>query len=465
MKMKKNSLNIEIWKYFLLFSILILSILWTIQVLFFDKYYEYIKIQDARHVANIINNNKYKSNLKEIINEQSLEKEVCIEISDDGAIPLYSSTYRGKGCLIGNINSLFYKSDFINSNLNHKTYFVNNPNYDNDTFVYAIKLENNTYAFINTSIEAVESTATILTKQLIFITLIVLILSFIISYYISKHISKPIIDINNKAKLLIKNKNIKFNTNTNINELNELSETLNYANKELKRTDELRRDLMANVSHDLKTPLTMIKAYAEMATDLHSNNLDKQKQDMKIIIEETNRLSNLVADILTLSKMQSNMEVLNYEEFDLIDLINNILNRYSYLEELENYNFNFIHKNKQILIKADKQKLEQVIYNLINNAINYTGEDNTVTIKIINNQKSIKVEIIDTGKSFKKEEIPYIWDKYYKNKMKHKRNLIGTGLGLSIVKQILEAHKYEYGVIPIINKGTTFYFNIKKDIK
>ena len=462
LKTKKiYSLNIEIWKYFLLFSILILSILWTFQVIFFDKYYEYTKIKDTLSVANTIKNNKDEDNLQVLINDKSFEKEVCIEISDDGAIPIYSSTYRGKGCLIGNINSLYYKSDFINSKEDYKTYRITNPHYDNDTFVYAIKLNNNEFAFINTSIEPVESTASILIRQLIIITFIVLILSLIISYFISKHISKPIIEINNKAKNLLKKDN-NFDTNTKIKEINELSETLNYTKKELSKTDELRRDLMANVSHDLKTPLTMIKAYAEMATDLHIDNKEKQKEDMNIIIEESNRLTNLVGDILTLSKMQSDMETLNIEEFNLIDLINNILDKYKYLEETENYNFKFIHRNKKLLVSADKQKLEQVIYNLINNAINYTGNDNTVTIKVTN-KDNILVEIIDTGKGIDEKDIPYIWDKYYKNKKKHKRNLIGTGLGLSIVKQILEEHKYEYGVKSIKDKGTTFYFIIKKD--
>ena len=114
--MRKNSLISVIWKYFLIFSVLILAFLWTFQVIFFDTYYEYNKIQDARSVALTIKNNKNSNNLKNIINEKSLEKEVCVEISDDGGIPLFSSTYRGKGCLIGNINSFLYKSDFINSN-------------------------------------------------------------------------------------------------------------------------------------------------------------------------------------------------------------------------------------------------------------------------------------------------------------------------------------------------------------
>ena len=463
--MRKNSLISVIWKYFLIFSVLILAFLWTFQVIFFDTYYEYNKIQDARSVALTIKNNKNSNNLKNIINEKSLEKEVCVEISDDGGIPLFSSTYRGKGCLIGNINSFLYKSDFINSNKQHKTYEVNNPNYNNDTLVYALKINNNAYAFVNTSIEPVDSTADILIQQLIVITIIVLLLSFVLSYYISKHISKPIIDINNQAKLLNKKSNINFNTDTKIEELIELSNTLNYAEEELSKTDELRRDLMANVSHDLKTPLTMIKAYAEMSTDIHLNNHEKQKEDMNIIIEETERLTLLVNDILTLSKMQTNIEKLNIEEFDLIKMIEEILERYKYLQETENYKFIFNKNKEKVLIKADKKKLEQVVYNLINNAINYTGEDNKVTINVIDKKNIVSVEITDTGNGIKDEDLPYIWDKYYKNKKKHKRNRIGTGLGLSIVKQILEAHKYSYGVKTKLNNGTTFYFEIKKDSK
>lgn len=116
------------------------------------------------------------------------------------------------------------------------------------------------------------------------------------------------------------------------------------------------------------------------------------------------------------------------------------------------------------MINADKKMIEQVIYNLINNAINYTGDDKVVTIKI-SLADNILVEIIDTGKGINKSELPYIWDKYYKNKKKHKRNLIGTGLGLSIVKNILKLHEYEYGVKSRKNKGSTFYFIIPKNKK
>ena len=218
---------------------------------------------------------------------------------------------------------------------------------------------------------------------------------------------------------------------------------------------------MANVSHDLKTPLTLIKAKGEIVKDLHINDKDKIINDMDTIIEEVDYLTILVNDILELSKMETIEDELNIEEFDLISLINHVLTRYKVLEETENYSFIFKHNKDKIMIKADKRKLEQAIYNLINNAINYTGDDHKVYINVTYKDK-ILVEIKDTGKGIKEEDLPYIWDKYYKNKKKHKRNLIGTGLGLSIVRNIFVEHNYKYGVNSSKNKGTTFYFEIEK---
>ena len=226
------------------------------------------------------------------------------------------------------------------------------------------------------------------------------------------------------------------------------------------KTDELRRDLMANVSHDLKTPLTMIKAYAEMIRDISYKDQDKMNEHLSIIVDETDRLTVLVNDILDLSRMQSNADSLSIEKFDLADDIKTIVNRYQIIKETEKYTINLDMPNS-IMIKADKKKLNQVIYNLINNAINYTGDDKTVTVRVTRHKKYYLVEIIDTGKGIKESEIPYIWNKYYKNDKNHQRNVVSTGLGLSIVKEILELHDYEYGVKSVLKKGTTFYFKIK----
>lgn len=458
----KNSLNNVILKYFLLLSIIILGILWIFQIVFFNSFYRNQKENDTKIVADKIKANENITNFEEMINDLAFDRSVCIEIANSNYDIIYNSTYFGKGCISSIERTNSYKFDFISKDKKEEIYYLENPQFKNTTIIHAIKLNNNKYAFINTSVEPIDGITSLIKRQLLVITILVLILSFILAYFISNHISKPIKDINKEAKKIGQgNFNVSF-TDSNILEIDELSKTLNYTKDELSKTEELRRDLMANVSHDLKTPLTMIRAYAEMSNDLHKNNKAKQKEDMDIIISETDRLTNLVNDILTLSKVQSNIEELDITEFDLISSIEEILKRYTLLQETENYKLIFIHKDKKLLIKADKKKLEQVLYNLINNAINYTGEDNKVTIKVTN-KDSIKVEIIDTGKGIKEEELPYIWDKYYKNKKKHKRNLVGTGLGLSIVKNILEEHNYEYGVTTKKDKGTTFYFEIPKE--
>ncbi len=457
---KNKNLKNELLKYFYLFSILILGMLWAFQFIFFDTLYKNQKINDIKVVAKNIKENQNSESFYDTINNLAFDKSVCVEIENSDYDLLYSSSYFGKGCISSIQTTYKYKSDFINNNKKEETYTLTNERFDTETIVYATKLNNNQYAFINASLEPVDGTVNLIQKQLLIITLLVIIFSYIIANIISSYISKPINDINNEAKKLAKgNFDIEFREDNQILEIEELSRTLNYTRDELSKTEELRRDLMANVSHDLKTPLTMIKANAEICKDLHMNNPKKQEEDMNTIISETDRLTILVNDILELSKMESVTEELQLEEFDLIKLINNIIKKYKVLQEVENYTFNFIHDEDSIMIKADKKRLQQVIYNLINNAINYTGDDNLVTIKV-SRKSNILVEIIDTGKGIKKEDIPYIWDKYYKNKKKHKRNLIGTGLGLSIVKKILESHNFTYGVKSKENKGTTFYFEI-----
>ena len=179
--------------------------------------------------------------------------------------------------------------------------------------------------------------------------------------------------------------------------------------------------------------------------------------NLNTIIEETDRLNLLVEDILTLTKLETKTIKLEKQEINLIVMIKDILSRYKIFAD---YTFIFNY-DKDYFIKADKKRLEQVFYNLINNAINYTGKDKIVTINLTEQNQFIKIEIIDTGKGIKKEDLDKIWDKYYTTTKNHKRNIAGTGIGLSIVKNILELHNFKYGV-KTSNKGTNFYILIKK---
>ena len=239
----------------------------------------------------------------------------------------------------------------------------------------------------------------------------------------------------------------------------ELATTLNNTSLELSKNDELRRELLANVSHDLKTPLTLIKAYAEAAKDIDSNKKVNREKDLDIIIEETNRLTLLVNDILELSKLESNINDINITEFNLYDLVTSIISKFDILTK-EGYKF-IINSNNNIIVKSDYKKLEQAIYNLVNNAINYIGEDKVVIINIIDNNNTVRVEVIDHGIGIKESDLDLIWNKYYKVDKKHKRNKYGTGVGLSIVKSTMINLGYNYGVLSKEGSGTTFYFEIK----
>lgn len=453
---KKNSLKINIWLFLIAFSIFILCFLWFFQIIFLDSYYKSYKTGEldkaASELRKSINLNQQK------IENIAQKRDICIEIYGDN---IYAATVSNKGCMEFGNKNFKVKRDFINSGLLEQHYNLINERYQNETLIYALKLDTDLYAFINASLEPLDSTITILSNQFIITTIVVLILSLIIGYLISRKLSRPITQISNEArKLADGNFNANFKTDINIYEINELADSLNYAKDELSKTETLKRDLMANVSHDLKTPLTMIKAYAEMVRDITYNNKEKREENLNTIIDETDRLTLLVNDILDLSATESGNTTLKLEKVDLIKLINQVIQRFKILSEKEKYQFIFTHPNSTI-IKADYKRIYQVVYNLINNAINYTGEDKKIYINIEENKYKYIVQIKDTGKGIKKEDLKHIWDKYYHSDKKHKRNSYGTGLGLSIVKNILQMHNYKYGVISS-DKGSTFYFEIPK---
>ncbi len=456
MNIKKNSLGVKTFSYLITFSIAILLLLYMFQIVFLKIFYERYQINNLKSVANRIITSPETVSFEQL----AYENEMCIQIYNNNKVTSYNVL--NKDCLLNsNDKSVIKVKNKILTSSKNSIIRVINPKYDSKSIIYGIHYSNDIYILLNTKLEDVNSTTYILRGQLIYITLIMIILSGIVSYFVGKMINKPILNITNKAKLMAIG-NYEQDTNKyDIAEIDELNQVLNYARSEIKNTDELRRDLMANVSHDLKTPLTMIKAYAEMARDINNENEDKRKDNLNVIIDETDRLNVLVNDILELSRMQNSSDELNIESYDLIEELNQILKRYEIIKETENYKF-ITNIPEKAIVKADKKKINQVMYNLINNAINYTGDDLTIKINITDCKKRFLVEIIDTGKGISEEDLKFIWSKYYKNEKNHKRNIVGTGLGLSIVETILIKHKFEYGVKSKKNKGSNFYFYINK---
>lgn len=312
------------------------------------------------------------------------------------------------------------------------------------------------FCYLSTGLVPLSATVNTLKTQFLWIGGILLLLSAITVFFLYRRISKPIIRMNESAKQLAKgNYEVDFSSK-GYKETRELADTLNYAAKELSKSDQLQKELLANISHDLRTPLTMIRGYGEVMRDLPGENTP---ENMQVIIDETTRLSELVNDLLDLSKLQSGVLTPKMQVFDLCELLQAVMGRYEALTAHMGYRIT-LEAEDSALIFADAGMIQQVLYNLINNAINYTGEDQSVSVSLQKAEKAVRVSVTDTGAGIPKEEIENIWNRYYKIDKVHKRATVGTGLGLSIVKNVLDLHHAAYGVNSTAGKGSTFWFEL-----
>ena len=314
------------------------------------------------------------------------------------------------------------------------------------------------YVLVTYSLTIVHGTVKTLQIYLIIVGVIVLLGSLLVTYAFSQKLTRGLKSMSDTAvKLAEGDYTVKF-TNADYTEMAQLSDTLNYVRDEVKKSEDFRREILANVSHDLKTPLTMIKAYASMIKEISGDNKEKREKHLQVIIDEADRLTGLVNDVLSVSKLQSNIEEINFKVFNLTELVYGIINRFGYLQESQGYNL-MVDIDKDLYTRADEEKISQVIYNLLGNAANYTGKDKTVyiSLKADLDGKRIKFSVRDTGKGISKEALPEIWDRYYRVKENHQRPVKGTGLGLNIVKVILQNHAFDFGVDSAIGEGSTFW--------
>lgn len=499
MKLKNISLKWNLFLVILAFATLIVLVFCIFQIALLDNFYQSNKIDRTKEVIEEISNVAKKSTLEDFSNSSSdiYNYVENINLSDEGAIYVFSepkdeitNTLKYNSYVGGTFKQLtpsFVNKIWSMAKATSYTQFyailtVNpDPKFDNvqilsvdspkkiltrdlvsknDTIMCCsfVKLEdgNNYLIILDSKIIPVDAAVDTLKMQLTYITIIVVILSILIAILISKYISKPLSEMSKSAKQLAKgNYDVSFNAEGYL-EVNELNQTLNNTAIELKKTETLRRELMANVSHDLKTPLTMITGYAEMMRDLPGEN---SKENLQIIIDEVNRLNFLVNDMLNLSRFTSKTVVLNLTNYSLTDNLIKIVDRYNKFQDNNQYEIELIYDGN-VSVKADETKIEQVIYNFINNAISYSGNSKKITLKQEIIDKYVIVKVIDYGFGIKEDDLNYIWDRYFRIDKGHQRSTQGSGLGLSIVKSILEYHNFEYGVFSKIGEGSTFWFKM-----
>ena len=335
---------------------------------------------------------------------------------------------------------------------------------DDGNYVYSARFtrtdgqSSDNYLYINYSTELSNNAFSMMEKELIVIAVVVVFVALIISALLSMELTRPIARFTRAARRMAKGDfTVDFKGEYTYAEMDALAETLDYAKEEIGKSDQLQKEVLANVTHDLKTPLTMIKAYASMIQEISGDNPDKRAKHTQVIIDESDRLTALVNDILNLSKIRSGMDSLKLQEFNLSEFIHTVLERFDYLTETKGYTL-VRDIDDELYTEADMEKLEQVVYNLVGNAVNYTGEDKKITVSLKKAEGGkIRFSVTDTGKGIPPDEIDTIWDRYYRSTETHKRPIKGTGLGLSIVKTILVKHGFEYGVESEVGKGSTFY--------
>ncbi len=490
----KNSLRKTIGLCFFLFAAFMLLVLWLMQTVFFDSFYKAIKTSDLTSCAESIEENISNPNLSSLINTVSQQNDTCITlytVSDGKFDELYSAdvnsvcvihklstatlsvcyndaTSNGGTCvslLQNTVSGTITFEDGTITSSDSDQFTGTEPSFDKEntqSLVYTTIIEDSGgdeyMLLLDAIITPLNSTLRLLRTQLLVLSVVFIILSVVLAFVVSNNIASPIASITNASKELAQgNYDVSFNEK-GYKEIEELCDVLNNMEKELSQVDQMRKDLIANVSHDLRTPLTLITGYSEVMRDLPGENTP---ENVQIIIDEATRLKELVNDLIDISKIEAGNMKLEASVFNLTKSIEDMFDRYNKLKEKEGFVFQFEH-SCDVYVYADELKISQVIYNLVNNAINYSGDSRHITVRQMCMEDRVRIEVIDNGPGIPADKLHNIWDRYYKVDKSHQSAKIGTGLGLSIVKSILKLHGAQFGVFSKLGKGSTFWFELQR---
>ena len=455
------------------FVLLILLLIWFFQIFLLDSFFFSVKKKEMKNAAAQLGNALETDSLTSQTYEEAVDHSLGImiyEFRDKSILEIVNTDVTGNNVITTlseeGLVRVYRKAQSHGGSCFFTNFSFGGSETDKDRHQKPTRLvyaelkqvsEQKTYLILlDTSMQPLDSTVQILKTQHGWVTLLILMGAGFMVFLLYRHISKPLIRMTESAKLLAKGKYDVDFSGSGYRETRELADTLNYASRELSRLDSLQKELIANISHDLRTPLTMIRGYGEMMRDIPGENTP---ENMQAIIDETSRLSELVNDLLDLSRLQAGTAAPDPTLFNLTNAVREVLLRYDQLVKHNGYRVSFDY-DKEVTVCADRGMLLQVLYNLINNAINYTGEDRTVKVTQTTLGASVRITVTDTGKGIAPEEMPLIWDRYYKVDKVHRRATVGTGLGLSIVKTILEQHNATYGVNSTVGEGSSFWFEL-----
>jgi signal transduction histidine kinase len=244
--------------------------------------------------------------------------------------------------------------------------------------------------------------------------------------------------------------------------INDMADTIEENLAELKKNDAQRRELVANISHDLRSPLTSIQGYIETVL-MKENNIDPRQrtQFLETILSNVKNLNNLVAELFELSKLDANQIKPVTEPFSIAELLQDIVLKFQPQAEHENINIITKIPHSLPLVIGDISMIDRVLSNLIDNAIRYTAKGGRISIELKNQNERVELTVSDSGEGIPQDDLPYVFDRFYRVEKSRTKNTGGSGLGLAIVKKIVEAHESIINVVSEVNKGTSFTFSLK----
>lgn len=461
----------------LFFSLAFLSLctilmIWIVLRQLLNIFFYNAQITELENASELISECIDDEDLEKTCYAISMNSNVCIRIFEVGSISteLVTSDVQAN-CYIHHIPEdefdLYYRAALQNNGvyIDRKSISdiladdANQPESKTYSILYcfiADSANGSCLVMLDSRLTPTNSLNSVVINQIAIISVCILILTVIVALVLARVLTTPLKRMTASAKqLALGNYDVGFNGG-GYKETDELSETLNYASRELQKNDELQKELIANVSHDLRTPLTLIRGYAEMMHDIPDENTP---ENIQIIIDETTHLSQLVSDMLDLSKIRSGATEPAREIFDLTQSVSDTLERYRKYTDKNGFIINF-EPTPHVYVYADKRMIMQVVYNFINNAINYSGEIKVITVSQSLRDGNVTLSVADKGEGIADDKIQFIWDRYYKLDKNHKIPSVGSGLGLSIAKQILKSHSAPFGVSSKLGVGSTFWFSL-----
>ena len=317
------------------------------------------------------------------------------------------------------------------------------------------------YLLIHKPYEQITEIKDIFSHRLLIMLLVVYLLSFIIFIGIQFFIYRPLRKITDAATQYASgNLDVVIPVNSQ-DEMGYLSASLNYMSAQLKDMEEYQKTFVANVSHDFRSPLTSIKGYVQAMAD-GTIPVELQDKYLKIILSETERLTDLTQDLLTLNEFDTKHLLLNKTKFDIHELIRNTAAYFEGTCTAKKISIALVFTSRTLTVYADARKIQQVLYNLLDNAIKFSDPDSTITIETTERGEKVFVSVKDNGIGIPRKSLNKIWERFYKTDLSRGKDKKGTGLGLSIVKEIIQAHDENINVISTEGVGTEFVFSLSK---